>query len=243
MGSSVSPDDVRFTADLEVGVDLALGRLGSRALAQLVDLALLFVVAFGVIPISAALVPAAIGARSVTLFMVLMILLEFGVFLGYFVLWELLWDGQTPGKRLLGLRVVHSDGTRLTLTACLVRNLLRPVDFLPFGYGIGLLVLVVTDRSQRLGDLAAGTVVVREARATDANAPRRWPERIRAGDAAMIEAFFAEAPTLLPERRERLAGEIMAFVRRDYPGFLADDAPGRSAWDTVREAFRPTAEG
>ena len=74
---------------------------------------------------------------------------------------ELLFGGTTPGKSLLGLRVVAADGGLLTGRALVVRNVMRVVDALPFPYGVGLAAAVVSERGQRLGDLAAGTVVIR----------------------------------------------------------------------------------
>ena len=83
-------------------------------------------------------------------------------FLAYFVLFEGLWLGQTPGKRIAKARVVMHDGTPVTFAAALYRNLLRPADFLPSFYLLGALCLFTNPRSQRLGDLAAGTVVIVE---------------------------------------------------------------------------------
>jgi uncharacterized RDD family membrane protein YckC len=82
----------------------------------------------------------------------------------YFVLLEWLWQGQTIGKRLYGLRVIREDGAPAGFTAVLIRNVVRVVDFLPAFYGLGLLMIILTSRSQRLGDLAAGTYVVRAPR-------------------------------------------------------------------------------
>ena len=79
----------------------------------------------------------------------------------YFILLEWLWNGQTIGKRVYGLRVINEDGSPAGFVAVFVRNLVRMVDFLPSFYGLGLLSIVFTSRSQRLGDLAAGTFVVR----------------------------------------------------------------------------------
>src|SRR5687768_8058841 len=82
----------------------------------------------------------------------------------YFILLEWLWNGQTLGKRVFGLRVINEDGSPARFVAVFVRNLVRVVDFLPGFYGFGLLCIVFTSRSQRLGDLAAGTFVVRAPR-------------------------------------------------------------------------------
>src|SRR5438046_8271992 len=85
----------------------------------------------------------------------------------YFILLEWLWNGQTIGKRAFRLRVINEDGSPAQFTAVLIRNLLRLVDFLPALYGLGVLVIVLSPKSQRLGDLAAGTYVVRAPRPKD----------------------------------------------------------------------------
>ena len=78
----------------------------------------------------------------------------------YPVLFEVLRQGQTPGKRVLGLYVVHRDLSPIGWNASLIRNLLRTVDFLPAGYLLGLFSMCMTPQFQRLGDLAAGTLVI-----------------------------------------------------------------------------------
>ncbi len=80
----------------------------------------------------------------------------------YHLLFEMFWNGQSPGKRWVGLRVVRTNGLPLNAAAVVVRNFIRLLDFLPFAYGIGLLAMFATAKSQRLGDLAAGTIVVYE---------------------------------------------------------------------------------
>jgi uncharacterized RDD family membrane protein YckC len=88
---------------------------------------------------------------------------------GFFVEWllpawfEAWWRGQTPGKRAMGLTVLNDDGTPVRWPGALTRNLLRAVDFLPVFYGIGLLAMLTSRDFKRLGDLAAGTVVVYQA--------------------------------------------------------------------------------
>jgi hypothetical protein len=80
----------------------------------------------------------------------------------YFVLFEGLWNGQTLGKKAVGIRVRMADGTPLTFRAALARNLLRPADLLPFWYFLGFLAMFTNVKSQRIGDMVAGTVVLRE---------------------------------------------------------------------------------
>jgi uncharacterized RDD family membrane protein YckC len=99
-------------------------------------------------------------AALAPLFVVVMLVWVFGEFL-YFSLWELMAGGRTPGKYFMKLRVVGLDGRPLPVRASLIRNLLRTVDVLPTTYAVGLCAMVVSQRSQRLGDHAAGTLVIR----------------------------------------------------------------------------------
>lgn len=91
----------------------------------------------------------------------LMIIILFLVFSGYFIFFEWLWNGQTPGKRLLKLRVIREDGRPITMWEAIARNLLRVVDAIPI-YSVGLIVIFLSSRDQRVGDIFAGTVVIRE---------------------------------------------------------------------------------
>jgi uncharacterized RDD family membrane protein YckC len=93
----------------------------------------------------------------------LMIIFVFLIISGYFVFFEWLWNGQTPGKRWLKLRVIREDGRPITFWEAAVRNLLRTFDMMPAPfYSIGLISVFINDKDQRAGDLIAGTVVVRE---------------------------------------------------------------------------------
>jgi uncharacterized RDD family membrane protein YckC len=99
----------------------------------------------------------------------LTVLAIFAIYWGYFVAFETLWSGQTPGKRIMKLRVVREDGRPVRFFEVFVRNLLRvAIDFQPFpSYAIGVVSIIFSARSKRVGDFVAGTVVVKE-RATEA---------------------------------------------------------------------------
>jgi uncharacterized RDD family membrane protein YckC len=96
----------------------------------------------------------------------IMIIVIFLLFTGYFIFFEWLWNGQTPGKRLLKLRVIREDGRPITLWEAIARNLLRIFDSIPGFvlpiYSVGLIVVFLSKRDQRVGDIFAGTVVIRE---------------------------------------------------------------------------------
>jgi uncharacterized RDD family membrane protein YckC len=90
------------------------------------------------------------------------IFLNFLLIWGYYTLFEAFWHGQTPGKHIMKLRVIKDSGRQITLFEAMSRNLLRVVDYLPSLYLIGVITMLCTKRHQRLGDLAAGTIVVHE---------------------------------------------------------------------------------
>jgi uncharacterized RDD family membrane protein YckC len=96
----------------------------------------------------------------------LMLIVVFLLFTGYFIFFEWFWNGQTPGKRLLKLRVIREDGRPVTLWESIARNLLRVVDAVPGVvipiYSVGLITVFLNGRDQRIGDIFAGTVVIRE---------------------------------------------------------------------------------
>ncbi|MCI0552028.1 MAG: RDD family protein, partial [Anaerolineae bacterium] len=89
-------------------------------------------------------------------------MIAFIFYWGYYIFFEIFWNGQSPGKRRVGIRVIRTDGTPITLSESLIRNLTRAVDFLPAAYGIGIITMFIDKQSRRLGDLAAGTIVVHD---------------------------------------------------------------------------------
>ena len=134
----------------------------------------------------------------------------FAVLWFYPVLFEVLYDGQTPGKRVMQLRVINANGTPVTWLASFLRNLMRTVDMLPVFYGFGLLASAADARSRRLGDIVAGTLVVY------VDAPRKAvevptvpvvlpPRLLKLDERAAIVEFAERAGQLTPERQQELA--------------------------------------
>jgi uncharacterized RDD family membrane protein YckC len=157
---------------------------------------------------------ALLGATGMGLYLLVL----FVVFWGYPVLFEVLRDGQTLGKRALGLRVVAASGAPVSWIASIVRNLMRTVDMLPLCYGFGACAALVDPRSRRLGDLVAGTLVVHaEPRRATAPPPLpvaavQPPLSLAPGERAAIVAFAERAPLLTPERQQELASLLPALT-------------------------------
>ena len=145
----------------------------------------------------------------------------FLVFFGYDVLFETKASGRTPGKRVTGLRVVRVGGGPVDFRTSAVRNLLRIIDLLPGTYLVGIITILASRRNQRLGDLAAGTLVLREVKASVPVAPVGAPaaelvesvgdwdvSAVTAEEMATVRRFLERRPGLTPQARARLAGEL-----------------------------------
>ncbi len=155
---------------------------------------------------------------------------------GYNMVFEWFWRGQTPGKRLFRLRVMDVQGLRLQFGQIVIRNLLRPVDLLPAGYGIGVIAMLLNRKNQRLGDLAANTVVVRtppveepdleQVVAGKYNSFRQYPhlearlrQRVRPDETALLIQALLRREQLEAKARVALYAEMAAHFRghADFP--------------------------
>lgn len=168
-----TPESIAFTYEL--------AGLGSRFLAVALDLmfqtvllfGLLFLVSFGAG--RAAEVGAALrlnGNQVTSLFLAVSVFALFIILFGYFIFFEAAWNGQTPGKRLLGIRVVRDGGYPIDIGSAVLRNLVRVVEAV-FFYIPAALSALLSSQNKRLGDFAAGTIVVRD-RAFEVTNPRAW---------------------------------------------------------------------
>jgi uncharacterized RDD family membrane protein YckC len=205
-----------------VSLSLPVAGIGYRCLAYLADLFLLFVfwvVAYFTFTL---LVSDVVGFFQ-GLSGLTQTLMVVGVFATQWVYWtaaEVLMGGQTPGKRLMGIRVVRVDGSPVGVLESAVRNLVRVVDSLPVVYAVGILCVLLTRQHRRLGDLLAGTLLVREERidldkyTAPATAPGALPasthsERLTAEDVELILSFLTRAPELEPQARTRLGTKLV----------------------------------
>ena len=153
------PDSDLVVATPErVSFDYQVAGLGTRAVAQLLDL----LIVAGILAAVYSVAIAAEVASSDTLATLIAVIGSFVVIFGYFWVSESLWSGQTIGKKVFRLRAVGDRGEPLTFMQAGIRNIVRIVDFLPYAYGVGLVVLFANGKGKRLGDLAAGTIVVKD---------------------------------------------------------------------------------
>ncbi|HEX4870268.1 MAG TPA: RDD family protein [Moraxellaceae bacterium] len=193
------------------GVDLSLVPAGPvpRATAFVIDLLLR-----GALLVLALLLIGSFGHVGIGLMLLAYFLVEWL----YPVAFELLAQGATPGKRVVGLRVVEADGRPVGVAASVIRNLLRAADFLPFLFGFGLVAMLFHPRFQRLGDMAAGTLVVWAPEPPQAPvlplAPAMAPGlKLRLAEQKAIIAFAERSARLSPARQEELADLLQPLTR------------------------------
>jgi uncharacterized RDD family membrane protein YckC len=226
-----------------------LAGAGNRGFAAVVDFAVASLIVF-----AALMLLSSVSPENVNSFFVLggvAVIVTLVLIWSYFILLEWLWNGQTIGKRIYRLRVINEDGSPAQFTAVLIRNLLRLVDFLPAFYGLGVLVIVLSPKSQRLGDLAAGTYVVRAPRPKVDWFSLRTLSPLGAGQTAetrrmpgeaqrLVREFVAREADLAPTERMRIAAVIAAKLR---PYTIEDQ--GLSDIDLIHaiaRSLRATAE-
>jgi len=243
LSRDLSSDQLSIDTPELVAIELPLAGIGSRFIALLVDyliwsagLVLLIIVAVAVLPAMHAFnVKSAQWAEAIVIFIV------FLFNWGYFTLFEAFWNGRTPGKRVARIRVIQRSGRSIGLLESMARNLVRYVDQLPFFYAVGVITMFVTRQHQRLGDLAAGTLVVRDrdpetplwgdsgsrtftAQLFSANAPIPEPHtaltlpatgiaKLTSADLEVLEGFFSRRLDMSMETRQALALRIGAAIQ------------------------------
>ncbi len=235
------PDSDLIVATPErVSFDYQVAGLGTRAVAQVLDILIIGGILTAVYFVALAI--AVVGSATATLVAVIG---SFVVIFGYFWVSESLWSGQTVGKKAFRLRAVGDRGEPLTFAQAGIRNIVRIVDFLPYAYGVGLIVLFVNGKGKRLGDLAAGTIVVKDsdhvwlwslpAARVPAGAP---PPAYAAASAAeltlrrldpelrrFVSSYARRRPQLSLEVRVQLATQVQSSLRTALPDVFAQNGP------------------
>jgi uncharacterized RDD family membrane protein YckC len=231
--------DVRTPESIAFRYDLA--GLGSRFLAVFVDLmlqvAVLLLLFWGIATLAShaprgATESGAIEHFAESLAIALIILILFMIFYGYFILFEAFWHGQTPGKKLLGIRVVRDGGYPLDFGGAMVRNVVRIMEQLLGFYIIAAASALLSSENKRVGDYAAGTIVVRESRvaapltlsqALAASSVQRASSAYLSDDERnVIASYLARRRGMDKQRRRTLSAQIASRVRSRAPADLRD---------------------
>jgi uncharacterized RDD family membrane protein YckC len=246
MSATLATEDILIIETPErVPLHFALASIGNRFLACAIDHALqvltiiLMIIAFSVIANYSSLGDQLSNAPKWV--QAVLILILFLILSSYFAFFEWIWNGQTPGKRWLKLRVIREDGRPITFWEAAVRNLLRTVDMMPAPfYSIGLISVFVSLSDQRIGDMVAGTVVVREREAEAPAFAQVFASPV--SDQALRRSFkpvdFVAELNVMTESEIEV---VETFLRRRWD--LADMARQWMAWRValpIMYKLRPT---
>ena len=241
--NQINPDELNIDTPELVDIQMPLAGIGSRFIAIMVD-SLIWFAGFLVLVVLLVLFPlniAAFSEKSAEWTFAIILFLIFLLNWGYFTLFEAFWNGRTPGKRVARIRVIQRSGRSIGLLESMARNLVRYVDQFPFFYAVGVITIFCTRQHQRLGDLAAGTLVVRDrveetplwgesgartftaqifAPSTPApephnaySLPATGIARLSSTDLEVLEGFFARRLDLSLPTRQALAERIAAAIR------------------------------
>jgi uncharacterized RDD family membrane protein YckC len=230
--------DMPFEDDLievetpeRVELKFPIAGLGSRFAAVCLDWLIIIVILILLQILFAYLFMAglSIGEYTSSYIKGLNIIVSFVVFNGYFIFFEYMWNGQTPGKRATRIRVMKLGGVPVDLSSAMIRNLMRLIDIILFGLTIGFFILFMSKLSQRPGDYVAGTLVVRDSYITLADLDRYLEIkqdttikdqvvdkrflRLNDADAQLIYAFMERRHKINPAQRKDFADRIAAGLR------------------------------
>jgi uncharacterized RDD family membrane protein YckC len=231
-----STTDYRVLTPERVSLQYDIAGIGSRGAAAAIDTLIQTVLGLVVAALAfgGSVVLAALGFNDELLGSLMIALFALGLFcvlIGYFLLFEILWSGQTPGKRIVGARVLRENGYPIRPVEAVIRNLVRIVDGMPIFYAIGLITMLLNRRAKRLGDFAAGTIVVREgSRAALMMPPQVFAEdaprgpTLRAEDATLVRDFLLRRGGMNPQARVALAARLAEALSIRYGVAAEGDA-------------------
>jgi uncharacterized RDD family membrane protein YckC len=254
-------DELRIDTPEQVALEIPIAGIGSRFLAIIVDTLLQFagsIVATILLLFTGPLVGTTLlhlPPSLVAFLPAIGVLIVFCIYWGYFAFFEILWKGQTPGKRVAGIRVIKDSGRPIDAPSAILRNLLRAVDFLPAMYAAGIICMILNRHSRRLGDLVAGTVVVHDRppahidaewtippNPASAAAPGLQAARITDAELVLIETYLQRRLEVGWEARNPVRAQIVQRITertglQPSPDESLDDfleAVARQARDSAR---------
>jgi uncharacterized RDD family membrane protein YckC len=246
---TTDPDAIVIETPEHVQFSFELAGVGSRFAALLIDAGLQFVV-LGVMVGIVLRVSEYLHEERTAVFGIVLASFSALLSIAYFVWLEVAWRGQSVGKRLMGVRVIRVNGGSVGFTEAALRNVLRVVDWMPAFYLVGALFIFFSRRCQRVGDFAAGTLVVRERFAAPprprAQVPhteeeeqreQHWRRLVTPEQKAVLQRFMERRAELAPAARYRLAEQIAASLRAQEPAAWEGKGPEQvleEVWRMVR---------
>jgi len=250
-----------------VNLEFTLAGIGSRVYALIIDYTLWFLLLAAFVIVGSLLAAQIVdlvvqlgGEDEIGLWLVAIGLLAwFAIYVGYFVAFETLWQGQTPGKRFAKIRVIQDTGRPITVYQATLRSLLRPIDDFLF---LGFFLIVLSPKEKRLGDLVAGTIVVQVERPRVTETLRTSDMAKRAAsrlldtldlspvlpdDFAIIRDYLQRRSLLTPPANDRLAHQLAAQLKtilgiNTLPPGLTDELFLEAIYLAYQHSDRPPAE-
>jgi len=231
-GGRLIDDHLTIDTPEQIQLEFPLAGIGSRFLAIFIDtlVQLFFTIAATVVLVTTAPYLREMGRPrflrwlSPNWALALVVFFLFGLYWGYFAFFEIIWRGQTPGKRLVKIRVIKESGRPINAFEAIARNLMRAIDYLPSMYVVGLVTMMISRQNRRLGDYVAGSVVVHDKipelvrpdwsttaqlASSDAAISRITPEEL-----VLIETYLQRRwdldPAVRMDTAEKIAGRITA---------------------------------
>jgi uncharacterized RDD family membrane protein YckC len=255
-----SEDQLQIDTPEQIALELPLAGIGSRFLGLAIDTLIQFVLYVIGIFLFAFVGTLAAAAGVFRFFQwipvswapAIVILFVFCVYWGYFAFFEIIWKGQTPGKRVAKVRVIHASGRPINVYEAIGRNLLRVIDGLPGMYGVGIVCMMLNSQNRRLGDYVAGTVVVHDNRTgevrpewssvTESALANPQLALIASEELVLIETYLHRRAEMDLILRDQVAYKIAARItektglQRDPNQSLDDflEASARQIRDTAR---------
>src|SRR5215467_5702132 len=220
------PSD-RLTIDTpeQVHLEFVLADIGSRFMAVFADAIIQLVLYLALFLIDEFALQGAMFSWSQYQVWVIAVLwfVYFCIYWGYYAAFEALWNGQTPGKRWAGIRVIKETGRAINAFEAITRNLVRIIDFLPGIYGVGIVTMLLNSKNRRLGDFAAGTLVVHDKKTKQTDLFFNTTEkkgdfsvyqagRLGVPEVELIETFLARRLDIPPEVRYQSATRIADMI-------------------------------
>jgi uncharacterized RDD family membrane protein YckC len=237
-----TPDQLTIDTPEQVAIRFPIAGIGSRFLALLTDsvvqgiaYAILFFIFFLVLS-SAPAAFQSIARADEKWFIAGIIIVYFLLRWGYYTVFEAFWNGQTPGKKLCKLRVIRDSGRQITFFESLTRNLIRAVDSLPGFYAIGIVTMLCNRRSKRLGDFAAGTLVVHE-RAPE---PPLWGGSASRTITAGAFAATPAPPPIVDPNAVDLPADAVARLTADDLNVIDPSSPAPSTSTSPAATLSPS---